>query len=159
MPIDYLLGAAIGTLVAFMFAIPAIVLEIMERGKVKNIPLIVDVKTIFGRKLKNEEVFWVGLLVHVILGTLFGLVYVLFVLKGWLLFTNAPYTLLSLFLYAICAWVVVGIIIFPALGMGLFGRKEGKRVWMELLASMFVLGISMWLLVQFYQPFFFNISM
>jgi len=153
---DYILGAAIGGLVAFIFSVPAIVLELTERGKVSNIPLIVDVKTIFGYTLKKQEVFWVGLLLHIIMGTLFGLVYVLFVLKGWLVFTNLPYSFGSLFIFALCAWIVSGVIIFPSLGMGLFGRKEGKRVWVELLASMFILGTSMWLLVKFYQPFFFN---
>lgn len=155
---DYLLGAAIGTLVAFAFSLPAILLEIIERGKVKNAPLLVDVKTIFGRKLHAHEAFWVGLLIHIVLGNLFGLIYVLFVKFEWLVFTNQPYTFLSLVIYAICAWIVVGALIFPALGMGWFGRREGKRVWMEILASMFILGSCMWVFVQYYQPYFFDIA-
>lgn len=153
---DYLLGAAIGTLVAFIFSIPAIILELMERGGHEDAPLVVDVKTIFGRKLRSHEAFWVGLLIHIVMGNLFGLIYVTFVLNGWLVFTNSPYSFLSLLIYALGAWAVSGLVIFPLLGMGLFGRKEGKRVWMELLASMFILGISMWSLVQLYQPYFFD---
>ncbi len=156
---DYLLGASIGTLVAFVFSIPAIVLELVERGKVKNTPLLVDVKTIFWRKLHAHEAFWVGLLIHIVLGNLFGLIYVAFVKYEWLVFTNSPYSFLSLLIYAIGAWLVTGLIIFPFLGMGLFGRREGKRVWMEILASMLILGGAMWLLVKYFQPYYFDIAM
>lgn len=154
---DYLLGGALGGLVAFVFAFPAILLEIMERGRVKNAPLVVDVKTIFGYKLKRSEVFLVGLLLHVIVGFVFGVVYVLFVERGWLFITNSPYTTLSLIVYALLSFVVVGVVLYPLLGMGLFARKEGKRVWMELLASHLILGLSLWLLVQYYQPYYFSI--
>lgn len=152
---DYLLGSALGGLTAFVFSLPAIVEEIVEHGKVKNIPLLVDAKSIWGRKLKSSEVFLVALLIHLVLGTLFGLIYVLFVRKGWLVFTNRPYTIESLIIYAVCAWIVTGVLIFPALGFGLFGRREGERVWLELLISMLLIGTGMWFLVQFYQPFFF----
>ena len=152
---DYYLGASIGGLVAFVFSIPAIVLELVERGSVGNLPLVIDIKTIFGRKLKKEEVFWVAILFHTVIGGLFGLVYVLFVKQHWLVFTNDPYSFLSLVIYAACSWVVAGLVLFPILGLGLFGRREGKRVWMEMLATHFVLGIGMWLLVQYYQPVFF----
>jgi hypothetical protein len=152
---DYFLGTSIGGLTAFIFAIPAIVLAVVERGRVANVPLLVDAKTMWGRKLEKHEVFLVALLIHIVIGCLFGLIYVLFVKKGWLVFTNAPYTLLSLFIYATCAFVVTGLVIFPLLGMGIFGRREGKRVWLEMLASHYILGLGLWLIVQYYQPFFF----
>ncbi len=154
---DYLLGGSLGGLVAFVFALPAILLEIMENGRVKNAPLVVDVKTIFGHKLKRSEVFLVGLLLHIVIGFLFGLVYVLFVLRGWLFITNAPYTLLSLLVYALLSYVFVGLVLYPLLGMGMFARKEGPRVWMELFSSHIILGLSLWLLVQYYQPHYFNV--
>ncbi|MBI4714027.1 DUF2938 family protein [Candidatus Uhrbacteria bacterium] len=152
---NYLLGGSLGAIVAFVFAIPAIVLEIKQKGEVTDAPLIVDARKIFGRKLKKQEAFLVGLLIHIIFGFLFGLIYVLFVLRGWLFVTHAPYTFLSLIVYAILSWIVAGVVIYPALGMGLFARREGKRVWMETLASHLILGICLWLLVQYYQPQFF----
>ncbi len=153
---DYVLGGAVGGLSAFAFAIPAIIFELTEGGHVKNIPLLVDVKTFWGMKLTPFATFLAGLLLHLILGFLFGAIYPVFVVKGWLVFTNAPYTLLSLVIYAFGAWMIAGGVVFPLLGFGWFGRKQGKRVWLELLASMLLIGVAMWFVVQYYQPFFFN---
>jgi hypothetical protein len=154
---DYILGGSLGAIVAFIFAIPAIVLEIKQKGEATDAPLIVDARKIFGRRLKKQEAFLVGLLIHIIFGFLFGLIYVLFVLQGWLFVTHAPYTFLSLIVYALLSWIVAGVVIYPALGMGLFARREGKHVWIETLTSHLILGICLWLLVQYYQPQFFII--
>ncbi len=152
---EYLLAGSLGGLVAFVFAIPAIILEIVQKEPVENMPLLVDVKTIFGRKLNRHEVFWAAILLHLILAFLFGVIYILFVKQGWLFITHSPYSAWSLFFYAIGAFLVVGALIFPALGMGWFGRKEGRRVWMEILTSMFIIGFGLWGLVQYFQPFYF----
>lgn len=152
---DYYLGGALGGLIAFVFSIPAIVLEVIERGQVKNAPLVVDVKTIFGYKLNKKEAFLVGLLIYILIGILFGATYVLFVTQGWLFITHSPYTLLSLAVYSFLSWIVAGVIIYPILGMGLFGKKEGHHVWLETLVSHFLLGVCLWLLIQYYQPQFF----
>ena len=142
---------------AFFFALPAILLEISERGKVKNAPMLIDVKTIFGLKSRHtHEVFFIGLLLHIVIGFLFGLIYIVFVREGWLFVTNAPYTLLSLVVYALLSWIVAGVVVYPLLGMGWFGLKEGRHVWMETIVAHLVLGLGLWLLVQYYQPFFFN---
>jgi hypothetical protein len=154
---DYLLGGSLGALVACVFAIPAVVLEIKQKGEAIDAPLIVDAKKIFGRTLKRQEAFLVGLLIYIIFGFLFGLIYVLFVLRGWLFVTHAPYTFLSLLVYAVLSWIVAGVLIYPALGMGLFARREGKYVWLETITSHLILGVALWLLVQYYQPQFFLI--
>ena len=151
---DYLLGTAIGGLTAFAFSLPAIVLETVNRFRLPNV-LYFDVKTMWGKKLEKHEIFLVALLIHLVIGSLFGLIYVAFVKNDWLVFTHSPYTIQSLLIFALGSWVVAGTIVFPALGLGLFGRREGKRVWMEMLVSHLVLGIGMWLLVKYYQPFFF----
>lgn len=152
---DYLLGGALGAIVAFVFSIPAIVLEYTTQGGAKETPLIIDVKTIFGRKLKKTEVFLVGLLLYIIVGFLFGLIYIAFVEQGWLFVTQAPYTFQSLFVYAVLSWIVVNVIVYPLLGMGFFAKKEGSKVWLETLVSHLILGCAIWLLVQYYQPFYF----
>ena len=91
------------------------------------------------------------------IGFLFGLVYIVFVEQGWLFVTGAPFTLFSLIVYALLSWIVAGVMIYPLLQMGLFGLKEGKNVWLETLASHLILGLGLWLLVQYYQPYFFNV--
>lgn len=154
---DYLLGGSLGALIACVFAIPAIILETKKHPVSQDAPMIVDAKQIFGRRLKHREAFLVGLLIYVLIGFLFGLIYVVFVEQGWLFITHAPYKLLSLFVYAILSWVVAGFVIYPALGMGLFARKEGTHVWLETIASHLLLGFCLWLLVQYYQPQFFQI--
>jgi hypothetical protein len=155
---NYLLGGSLGGLVAFLFAIPAIVLEIVERGNVKNAPLLIDVRTIFGLKIRHKhEVFFIGLLLYIIVGFLFGLIYVVFVEQGWLFITHAPYTFLSLLVYALLSWIVAGVVIYPALGLGVFGFKEGRHVWLETIVSHLILGVCLWLLVQYYQPVFFDV--
>lgn len=152
---DYVLGGSLGGLIAFAFAIPAILLEIKQKGETVDAPLIVDARRIFGRRLKRREAFLVGLLIHVVFGFLFGAIYVLFVLRGWLFVTHAPYTFLSLIVYAVLSWIVAGAIIYPLLGMGWFARREGKHVWSETITSHLLLGVILWLLVQYFQPQFF----
>ncbi|MBI4592550.1 DUF2938 family protein [Candidatus Uhrbacteria bacterium] len=157
MSMDYLLGGALGGLIAFVFAIPAILLEVTQKGEVKEAPLLIDVKSIFGLKIRHKhEVFFIGLLLHIVIGFLFGLIYVVFVEQGWLFVTRAPYTFLSLLVYAVLSWVVANMVVYPALGFGWFGLKEGRHVWMETIVSHVILGISLWLLVQYFQPQFFN---
>lgn len=152
---DFFLGTAIGGLVAFVCSVPAIAVELRLRRNAANAP-IVGVKTLWGRKLEKHEVFLVALLLHVVIGSLFGLAYVLFVKRGWLVFTNDPYSLLSLVIFAVGSWIVAGVLLFPALGLGLFGRREGSHVWMEMLVSHLIIGAGMWGAVQYYQPFFFS---
>jgi fructose-specific phosphotransferase system IIC component len=157
---DYLLGGSLGGLVAFFLAIPAIVLEINQSGRVKNAPVLVDVKTIFGLKIRHRhEVFFIGLLLHLVTGFLFGLVYIVFVHQKWLFVTQSPYTFSSIIIYALLSWVVAGTVLYPLLRMGWFGLKEGRYVWMETIISHVVIGLGLWLLIQYYQPFFFNLPM
>lgn len=155
---DLFLGAALSGLVGFLLAVPAIITEWREHGDVHALPILVDIKPKWGnRHLTHRELFFVALFVHLSLATLFGGVYVIFVERGWLFLTHAPYTFLSFVAYAIGAWLVVGLLIFPAVGFGVFGKKEEGSVWAEMLAMMFLLGFALWLLVQWFQPVYFNV--
>lgn len=151
---DLILGAAIGGLVAFLVAIPAVILEVVERGKA-GLMFMADIKTLFGRKLDRYETFVLALLLHTMFGTAFGAAYILSVEHHWLFLVHAPFSIASLLLYAVGTWVVIGALIFPLLGMGFFGLKEGKRVWMEMLASQLLIGLGVWGAVQWFQPVFF----
>ena len=152
---DYLLGAALGGLVAFGYSIPAIIFELVERGKTNLAPPVIEVSTIFGRKLHKNEAFSAGLLLHICAGMVFGSSYVLFVELGWERFLHHPYAFDSFVLYGFLTWIIAGFITYPILQMGFFGRREGKHIWMETLASHMLLGVTMAALVHWFQPFFF----
>ena len=151
---DIFLGAAIGGVVGFVLALPAIIFESMRRQK--NLPVLVDVKEIFGKRLTHEELFVVSLFLHLILATLAGGIYTMFAEQGWLFITNAPYALHSILIFTVFAWVVTGGLIFPALHLGFFGRHEGKHVWFELLILQMLTAVGLWLGFSYYQPFFFG---
>lgn len=146
------LGTALGLLVSFLLAVPAIILEASQR--VQNAPLIMDVRIWRDKKLTHGEAFAFGLLIHLIIGACYGFFYTLFAAQDWLFITNAPYTLHSMIIFAVCAWVALGFVL-PIFGFGLFGRKEGNTVWFELLSALLLEGAILWILIQFYKPFFF----
>jgi hypothetical protein len=148
------LATALGVLIAGIIALPAVFLEWNHR--VKNAPLIIDVDVWRGAKLTNREAFAFGILLHLLMGGLYGFCYALFASQGWLLLTQAPYALHSMLLFSVGVWLVLGMIFFPLLGFGWFGIKEGKTVWMEALMSLVLEGAILWLVVQWYKPFFFG---
>jgi len=152
---DILLGTALGTMIAFVLAIPAILLETSRR--VKDLPLLIDVHLWHGKKLNEGEVFAIGLFVHLLVGALYGCLYVLFAEEGWLFVTNDPYSLQSLLVFAFFAWILVNVVVMPIIGVGVFGRFEGKGAWFETLVSLALEGLTLWVLVQFYQPYYFMI--
>jgi len=150
---DYLLAATLGTLVSFLIALPAIILETSRR--VNNLPLLVDIHIWRGYKLKDGEVFVAGLLLHLITGAAYGLVYVLFVKQNWLLITDAPYSILSMIIVAVLFWLFLNVIIFPLIGLGFMGWKEEKTAWFETLVALGLESAFLWMLIQYYQPFYF----
>lgn len=154
---DYILGMSLGGLIAFAYSIPAIILELIERGKANIAPPVITVHTIFGLKIKKQEAFWVGLLLHLVIGMLFGCVYVLFVEHGWLFVTHQPYTFYSFAVYGFLSWIFVGFILYPLLQMGLFGCREGKGIWLETLVSHMFIGVTMAGIVHWFQPYYFAV--
>lgn len=150
----FFLAAALGVLIAFVIAIPAILLEIDHR--VKNAPLLIDVRIWRGLKLSRQEAFAFGLLLHLVIGGLYGLCYAIFARQGWLVLTNAPYTLQSMLIFAVGSWLVLGNLLLPLIGLGWFGRREGNTVWAETLMSLLLEGVVLWEVIKWYQPFFFG---
>ncbi|MDP2632080.1 MAG: hypothetical protein Q8P30_04950 [Candidatus Uhrbacteria bacterium] len=150
---DILIGTALGVLIAFLLSIPAIILDTARR--VTNLPLLIDVHAWRGRKLTEGEIFAIGLLLQLIIGGLYGLTYTLFAGQGWLLITYLPYTILSMLIFAFLCWIVLGALVLPLIGLGFFGRKEGNTVWFETLISLMFEGVILWMLIQYYEPFYF----
>ena len=151
---DILIATALGTLIGFILAVPAIILETSRR--VKNLPLLVDVPLWGDKKLSEGEVFAAALLFHFVVAALYGGVYVVFVQNDWLFVTNAPYTLPSMLVFAVGGWILLNAIVMPLIGLGFFGKGHGKTVAIETLISLLLEGIILWMLIQYYQPVFFN---
>ena len=150
---DYLLGASLAGLAALLLSIPAIVVELADRKHKINLPLLVDIRQIFGRKITHTEMFWIALLIHLLLGTLFGLVYQVFIGQGWI----EPYTPFSMLIFAVLFWLVVGAVLFPIIGFGIFAVKEGRWVWLEVLITYLLIGAIMLLGIDWFRPFFFQL--
>lgn len=150
---DYFLAGSLGGLIAFVFSIPALVLELIEKGKAKDAPLLVEVRIIFGLKIRHvHEVFFIGLLLHILIGFFFGFLYVYAIAHGFLY--PPPYSLFSLLLYSAASWIFTNLAVYPGLGMGMFARREGPFIWLETLAAHLTLGTGFWFLAQYYQPWF-----
>lgn len=153
MPI--ILGASLGLLAAFLLALPAILLETTKHKGTEDLPLLIDVRLWRGATLTHREVFAVGLLIHLVIGMLYGLLYVLFAEGDWLFVSDSPYTLGSMLLFALAAWLVLSLIVFPLIGFGFFGKTVGWRVAGETLFSLLAEGVLVWIMINGYQPGFF----
>lgn len=153
---DIILGASIGGLIAFLVSAPAIIVETIRHGNVKNLPLVVDVKSFFDLKLSQFAAFAFGVLLHILMGMFLGAVYPAVADNGWLDFVGRPYEPLSLLVYTVLVWLVFNLILFPLFGFGWLGLKEGKTVWLEVLVSLLLIALLFWLSVPWFQPVFFG---
>jgi hypothetical protein len=152
---DMILSSAIGTLIALVLAIPAMVGEL--RRKHKQHILLPDVHHGWGRrKLKDREVFAVGILIHLLAGLAFGAIYPLTVL--WDPYPSLiAYSWGSLIAYGTIGYLVLNLILFPLGHIGFFGRKEDEWIWLETAVSILLLVVGYVLIVQWFQPSWFAI--
>lgn len=141
-------GMFLGAVIGAIIAIPAIISEFTRRGK--NLPILMDVHACWGRKCTDEEVFVLSLFVHFLLAIAFGGIYLFLVLMGWRFHDFAIFSLLE---YAIYFWFVVGVLILPLARLGVFGRREGNWVWLELLISFLLFGLGIWTAMQLFPVF------
>lgn len=152
---DIILGASIGGLAAFAVSAPAIAFEIIRRGKVKDLPLVVDVKNIFSFHLSRLATFAVGVFLHILMGVVFGGIYPIIADHDWFAFVGPAYNLGTLSVYTVLVWLLFCVVLFPIFGFGWFGKREGKMVWLEVLVSLFLIALIFCLAVPFFQPSFF----
>jgi hypothetical protein len=89
------------------------------------------------------------------MGIIFGLVYPVLVNREWWNFVGQPYEIFSLVIYSLVVWLVFSLIIFPLFGLGFFGRREGKMVWLEALVSFLLIAILFNLVAPWFKPVFF----
>ena len=155
-PLDAVLSAAIGAIIGLLIALPAIIIELREKnGEHHDLPIIVDAKPFWEKSFTHRERVFTSVLIHVLGSALFGFLYPVFAVDGWFFLTGHPYSLVSLLVYSVGAWLIAGLILFPLIGFGFFGTKEDDFVPFEILFMMLVLGVGLWLAVQWFQPSFF----
>lgn len=152
---DIILTASIGGLAAFMVSVPAIITEIVRHGKSKNLPLVVEVRSFFDSRLSHTAAFAAGVYLHILTGVIFGAVYPAAAGLSLFGFAGAAFGLPSLLFYGLAVWFVFVFVLFPLFGFGLFGRKEGKTVWLEVLVSLFLIAILFWLAMPVFRPMYF----
>ncbi len=151
---DIILSSGIGVLLALVLAIPAIVGEL--RRKHRGHVLIPDVHHAWGgRKLKDREVFALGLLVHLLMGLVFGALYPYAADQIESLFM--PYSPVSLAAFAVFYYIVATLIVMPLFGIGVFGRKEDGLIWLELIVTLALLSVGYWYAVAWFQPSWFDV--
>jgi len=140
MPVIFALFLALTS--ALALAIPALIAEL---GKAPaDVPLFIDVRSFWGHRFNKREVFWIGLFIHFLMAALFGVLYELLALTGYV----RPFFLGNMIAYATSFYILVGVVIFPLVGLGFFGRKEGNWAWFELLIVHHFLAVFMWVLVN-----------
>ncbi len=149
---DVLLGGGIGVVLALVLSVPALVWEV-RRHKHSSHPLLVDIDTFGGRKLSDRESFSLGILFQLVLGLFFGLLYPLNPLL-WA-FAGEPYAFWSIVAYATVLYLVAAVIVMPSMGMGAFGWREDKRIWLETLFTMALMVVGFFFVVQWFQPSWF----
>jgi uncharacterized membrane protein YagU involved in acid resistance len=102
--------------------------------------------SVFGRKLTRREAHLLGLLLHIIFSTVFGLVFALAVAREWV----SGFHLWPLFVYAVILWLFIGLVVMPLQGDGIFGRKHDAWFPVDALltnvfwALLYLLFIRLW---------------
>lgn len=151
----YLLAGALGGLLSFVLSVPAIIEELFFKGRIKNTPLVVEIKMEGDPERIGPLPFLLGLVIHLVAAFIFAVGYVF--AFHLLSVTNIlpAYTIVSFIVYALSVWLLVNLIVFPLTGQGFFGRKEGAFVWLELLITMMLVSVGLFFVMRFYPSLFF----
>ncbi|EKD32762.1 MAG: hypothetical protein ACD_76C00151G0003 [uncultured bacterium] len=151
---DILLSISLSTLVGFLLAVPALIMEAFGRKR-NNLPVLLEVRAFWGKDLKHKEVFAFGLLVHLLHCMLFGALYPFVADIDFVKQYLPVYGIASIIVFAIAFYFAEGIVT-EVVGLGAFWKKEDKNAWMESIISTLILAFLFWLAVQYYQPYYFT---
>ena len=138
-------GLFTGLVIGILLGIPAMITEALN--PTSRMPLLMDVETFWGRKLSEGGVIFWSAVVHLGMSTLYGSFVPLLVLQG-ILPPHLP--LHGLLLYSVGFNLSMGFIALPIVGFGLFGRREGDFVWLELLLTHLLYGVAYWALAHLF---------
>lgn len=97
-----------------------------------------------GQKYNTNVRFSLGLALWFLLSSLIALFYWSGVENGFLTYYDFGSSLLFSFLL----WLLTVLFIFPLVGLGIFGFKLGRWVWLESLVSWLIFGVIFGLLIS-----------
>ena len=103
-----------------------------------NLPRI-DGQFFFKDRFSGHVIYFLGLIIHAATSIGFAIGYLIFARIfplniGWIA---------SGLLWSVILWVAFGVTVSPVTGYGLFGSKAGKWVWLELLVTHCVYGLTL----------------
>lgn len=129
-------GMFTGLVIGVLLSIPAVLASYLRPGA--NLPLVVDVKTFWGGTISKDQVLVWSLINHWALSAIYGGAYAFLVLRGVF---SVGYFFPEGLLYALGFNIVTGIALYPLLGFGVYGVKEGHFVWLELVITHFFYAV------------------
>lgn len=132
-------GLFTGFVIGLILAMPSVIAEQVRHSR--ELPLLMDVKTFWGRRLTPHQVLVASVTTHLATSALFGGIVSALVSVGVL---SPLYLFGEIIVYTLAFYLVVGMVVFPLIGFGLFGKKEGEFVWLELLLTNLLYGILFW---------------
>lgn len=132
-----LIGVITGVLVGAILLFAAHLAPMFGAG---NFVRDLDEPVLFGRALSRREAHLLGVLVHLSMSALFGGAYVFLVDLGIL----SGYDLLSIIGWGVIMSFVLGGIVFPLEGHGLFGVKEDAWFPVDLILTNIAWSILFW---------------
>jgi len=129
-------GVFTGLVIGTVLSLPAFIAELLHHRE--NLPLIPDVKEIWGHNVPAGNVLAWSTLLYLLLSSAYGGIYVL--VADFLPLT--PYSLLSIGVYSSVFLIIFLFIVAPLLGFGFSYRREGRWVWFELLISHLLFALA-----------------
>jgi len=139
-------GMFTGLVIGIVLSTPAFVAELLHHRS--DLPLLVDVKSVWGKEVPSTDVLTWSMVLYLALAMAFGGLYPGLVTIGLV----DSFDFVSIAVYTVVFYLVVGLLASPALGLGPFGRREGALVWLELLISHVFFGIGFWYAANFVVP-------
>jgi hypothetical protein len=90
--------------------------------------------------MPEQKIRRLGMLMHLKIGSFFGLLYTLFLGAGWLDFLGSNIAIRGA-LYALLPWTVMQLVALPKMGAGTFGMQVSKKVPVATLILHVVYGV------------------
>lgn len=127
--IGTLAGGSAGAILAFLS-------HIAPRFGAGNYIQDTDRPQAFGKDVSRREAHFIGILIHLLVTSLFGFGFALLVESG--IFPGYQY--LSMLIWAVMLCLVIGLVVMPLEGHGLFGRKHDAWFMVDSLLTNFLWG-------------------
>ena len=106
-----------------------------------------DPATFFGRQLTRRESHLIGVLIHLFLSLLYGILFAFGVVQGWVTFS-----LLPILAWSVVLLVFAGLIVMPLEGHGFFGTKHDPWFALDVFLTNILWGLIYLGLIRLWLP-------